>query len=100
MPSDPNDEWSYDSDEYPKHVGNDEESDTPTNCKAGDDCLEADTLPSGRKIGKQFGELTTDGVAYLREAIAKGGEVAEFWADHYSGYLDSDELPEITSEDT
>jgi len=87
-PADPDDERSYDSDEFPKRAGDDEESDIPTNCGAHEDCLEADTLPSGDKIGKQFGELTTDGVAYLKEAIEEGGEVAEFWADHYEAYLD------------
>ncbi len=78
----------YDSDELPQCCGDDEESDSPTNCGSGPECLEADILPSGDKIGKQFGELTSDGVAYLKEAIAEGGEVAEFWADHYSAYLD------------
>ena len=86
-PADPDDEYSYDSDEFPKHAGDDEESDSPTNCGSGPECLEADTLTSGDKIGKQFGELTTDGVDYLKEAIAEGGEVAEFWAEHYCDYL-------------
>jgi len=86
-PDDPNDERSYDSGEFPKNVGEWEESDTPTNCGSGEDCLEAETLPSGYKIGKQFGELTGEGVRYLKEAIAEGGEVAEFWADHYEAYL-------------
>jgi len=86
-PSDPYKEWSYDSDEFPKRAGDDEESDGPINCAAGEECLEAETLPSGHKIGKQFGGLTTDGVAYLREAIEGGGEVAEFWAEYYGEYL-------------
>ena len=86
-PSDPYKEWSYDSDEFPKHVGDNEESDGPTNCAAGEECLEAETLPSGRKIGKQLGGLTRIGVEYLYNAIEEGGEVAEFWAEHYSDYL-------------
>ena len=86
-PADPEDEWSYDSDEFPKHAGDDEESDSPTNCGAGERCLEAEELLCGFRFGKQFGELTEDGVTYLRETIARGGEVAEFWADFYSEYL-------------
>ena len=81
------DEMSYDSDEFPKWVGDDEESDCPQNCGSGEYCLEADVLPSGHKIGKQFGSLTPDGVDYLKEAIEEGGEVAEFWAEFYSEYL-------------
>jgi len=35
-----------------------------------------------------MGELTADGVDYIKEAIAEGGEVAELWADHYADYLE------------
>ena len=81
------DETSYDSDEFPKRCGDDEEADCPTNCGNADRCLEAEILPSGDKIGKQFGELTSVGVDYLLVAIANGGEIAEFWAEHYADYL-------------
>ena len=86
-PADPDDETSYDSGDFPKLCGDDEESDCPQNCGSGENCLEADVLPSGHKIGKQFGSLSLDGVDYLKEAIEEGGEVAEFWADFYSEYL-------------
>lgn len=69
-PANPADEYSYDSDEYPKRAGDDDESDSPQHCAAGEDCLNAITLPSGGKVGYLFGELTADGVAYVKEAIA------------------------------
>lgn len=80
-------ERSYDSDDFPKHCGNDEESDCPDHCATGEDCPNAITLPSGGKVGYLFGELTADGVNYVKEAIAEGGEVAELWAEHYADYL-------------
>ena len=86
-PADPLNEWSYDSGEYPKQVDDDEESDCPQHCGSHADCLEAVTLDSGHKVGKPLGELTEDGVEYVREAIAEGGEVAEYWASLYADYL-------------
>jgi len=86
-PADPSDEYSYDSDEYPKWASDSEESDCPQHCGSHEECLEAIELDSGRKIGAPIGELTTHGVEYLREAIAEGGEVAEFWTEHYCDYL-------------
>lgn len=84
---DTSDERSYDSDEYPKYMGDDEESDCPQHCGAHGDCLEAVELPSGRKIGALLStSLTSDGVEYVREAIKDGGEVADFWADAFSDY--------------
>ena len=80
-------ESTYDSDEYPKQISDDEESDSPQNCGNGKHCLKAEVLPSGRKIGKQMSQLTPAGVKYLKRAIARGGEIAEFWAEHYEAYL-------------
>ena len=38
----------------------------------------------GRKIGKLLGtRLTSDGVNYVKEAVAKGGLVAEFWQSQF-----------------
>ena len=85
-PAQPCYEWTYDSDEYPKQAG-DEESDCPQHCGSHADCLEAVALDSGHKVGKPLGELTGDGVEYVREAIAEGGEVAEYWASLYADYL-------------
>lgn len=81
---DEDDERSYDSDEFPKRMGDDEESDSPQHCGSGEECLEAETLPSGRKVGALFGSLTSDGIEYVKDAIVEGGEVAEFWRVHYT----------------
>ena len=86
-PADPDDEFSFNSDQYPKQVRDDKESDYPQNCSEGKHCLEAEILSGGQRIGKQMGSLTRDGVKYLKNVIAKGGEVAEFWAEHYEAYL-------------
>ncbi len=86
-PDDLDDESTFDSSEYPKQVRDDEKSDLPRECSNRNRCQEAITLPSGLKIGKPIGELTPDGVEYLRRAIAEGGEVAEFWAEHYAACL-------------
>lgn len=82
-PEHPSDERTYDSDEYPKIASDDEESDSPQHCAAHESCLNAIELPSGRKIGMLFGNLTSNGVTYVREtALESGGEVAELWVRH------------------
>lgn len=77
------DSEDYDSGDYPKSVGDDEESDCPTHCGSGPDCLEPTLLSSGASVGKLFGRLTSVGVDYVREAIEEGGEVAELWEEFY-----------------
>jgi hypothetical protein len=87
-PPDPNDERSYDSDEYPKHADDDEESDTPQHCAAGEECLNAVELPSGHKVGVLFGVLTSDGVDYVRQyALEEGSsEVVKLWVQYFSDH--------------
>jgi hypothetical protein len=85
-PANPADEHTFDSDEYPKRAGDDDESDSPQHCAAGEDCLNAIVLPGGN-VGFLFGELTAVGVEYVKEAIAEGGEVADLWKEHYADYL-------------
>ena len=82
-PADPSDEGSYDSDDYPKRAGDDEESDTPQHCAAGEKCLNAVELPSGRKVGFLFGELTLDGIRYVKEAAEERTEVTDLWQEHF-----------------
>lgn len=90
-PADPDDEWSYDSDVFPKRAGDDEESDTPQHCAAGESCINAVEIEGG-KVGLLFGELTSDGIAYVEEAIDEANrndrtwsrEVVSFWYHHYS----------------
>jgi hypothetical protein len=89
VPANPDDQTSYDSDFYPKYVDRIGESDSPDHCACQNDCLEAEVLPSGAKIGKLLHtELTEEGVRYLKEIIAEGGEVAEFWQEEFADYLE------------
>ncbi len=90
-PADPNNEWSYESDDFPKRVGNDEESDTPQHCAANENCINA--IEISGKVGFLFGELTLDGVVYIEDAIEDANrevcltwnrEVVELWYRHYS----------------
>lgn len=77
-------EHNYDSDEYPKWADDDEETDAPQHCGSHAECLEAEVLPSGTKIGKLIGtSLTSDGVEYVKEQVAEGGEVADFWRKEF-----------------
>lgn len=88
-PKNPGDEWSYDSDEYPKgpYCDGGGESDCPQHCGAGPDCFNAIELSDGTKIGAWLeNKLTTDGVDYVNEEIQEGGEVAEIWAEFYCDY--------------
>jgi len=88
-PADPADEWTYDSDYFPKRAGDNDESDTPQHCAAGKHCLNTIELPDGSKIGLLFGELTQDGVNYVKESIAEAAagfgsiEVTGLWRQHY-----------------
>jgi hypothetical protein len=83
-PVNPADDYSYDSDEFPKFVNDPGEADRPQHCGAGDECLEAVELPSGRRIGALLStDLTGEGIGYVQEAIEQGGQVAEFWAEEF-----------------
>jgi len=83
-PTDPDDETGYDSDEYPKWASDDDESDAPTHCAGGSDCPNAETLPSGRKVGQLLGQLTTDGEEYVLAAHQhQPSEITELWLKFY-----------------
>ena len=85
LPENSDDETTYDSDEFPKWMEADESADTPQHCGSHADCLEAETLPSGAKIGKLLSrELTNDGIHYVQEYINDGGEVAAFWCQEFT----------------
>lgn len=85
-PDDPSDEASYDSDDYPKWVSADDETDSPFHCGSGDGCPNAtDGIPP-----LVTERLTADGVAYVREAIesADGNPaVLAMWAEEFADYL-------------
>lgn len=84
-PIDESDETSYDSDQFPKYASDDDESDSPCHCAAGDTCVNAEVLESGAKVGHLFGSLTSDGIEYVRQSIVQGGEVADLWKKYYEG---------------
>jgi hypothetical protein len=95
-PADPDNEYSYDSDEYPKgpFMDGGGEADCPQHCGAGAKCLNALELLNGSRIGAFLDNpLTSEGESYVREAVREGGEVAELWADWYD-YLDLAETVE------
>ena len=82
-PENPRDEYSYDSDEFPKGSYPAEACDYPNHCGSAGDCLEAidlgeyglaDNAPmfgaETRKVGALLSEdLTEDGANYLREML-------------------------------
>lgn len=85
---DSGDERNWDSGEYPKYMGDDEESDSPCHCGSHDECLEAEVLSDGSKIGALLStNLTSDGMEYVKEQVADGGLVADFWREQFD-YID------------
>ena len=93
-PDDPDDQYSYDSDDYPKYVVSEGESDCPSHCASGDDCINAVEIEPGWKVGCLITEkLTSEGVEYVREAIEKSrlknihSGIMELWAEAFSDYL-------------
>jgi len=90
---DKDDEYSYDSDEYPKgpYPDGGGEADYPQHCGSGPDCVNAIELSDGRNIGVWLeNDLTAQGIEYVREAIRQGGEVAKLWEEYYANVLDVD----------
>ena len=73
-----------DTDTWPSIGHPDEATDSPAHCGAHEDCLNAEVLPSGRKIGELLStDLTDYGIEYVQEAVAEGGEVAMFWQEQF-----------------
>jgi len=77
-PLDPSDEWSYDSDYFPKYADDDDASDCPQHCASGSTCVNAIEL-DGDKVGLLFGELTIDGISYVEEAINNANHNDSTW---------------------
>lgn len=89
-PEDPNDLYSYDSDDFPKGPDPDNDpSDSPNHCDAGPECLTALELGDGTKVGAIVSGLTEDGVVYVRDAITANftgkrvSECVRAWREHY-----------------
>lgn len=79
------DPMHYDSSEYPKYDPTDGESDTPTHCASGAECLNAERLDDGTHVGCLMGSLTEDGVEYVLERLRddRRSEVVLLWMSHY-----------------
>jgi hypothetical protein len=79
-PKNPEDEHTFDSDDYPKFVSGDEESDSPNNCASGDCAGNYGTFLEN--------SLTQDGYKYVKEMLDKHGptlpEPAKEWAEFYN----------------
>lgn len=90
-PADPNDEHTYDSDEYPKVADvENEEADAPCHC--------------ARCHAFLHNPLTGDGYGYVQEALQRAplplSDVLQEWADEYSfelvdGQWVSDEMESL-----
>lgn len=95
-PENPDDETTYDSDEWPKYMSEDEAADSPQHCASGDECLNAIELADSNsistfKIGALLStELTNDGVEYVRELTESDpdSDVVKFWKEAFeaAGY--------------
>jgi hypothetical protein len=84
-PADPADEYSYDSDEFPKGSLPSEATDSPDHCASGSECLQGIDLgeyglaPDAPLYGAEvrtIGAVTNDGltdhgVSWLRETLAE-----------------------------
>lgn len=91
-PADPDDEYTYDSDQFPKgpYPDGGGESDSPQHCGNHDACHDP-TIIDGKRCGKFLeNDLTSAGVLYLKqsaeedlELYGKVGPVVQFWLDHY-----------------
>jgi len=79
----------FDSDDYPKDVGDSGEADCPQHCANGPDCLNAVDIGSGFMVGELVShELTMDGVEYVKEAIDDDWTCADYWRQEFADYLD------------
>jgi hypothetical protein len=82
-------EDTFDSDDYPKWADEDEGTDSPQHCGAGEECKNAIDL-AGRKIGALIGSnLTRDGIEYVLETLAEPNRsryqraLGALWAETY-----------------
>jgi hypothetical protein len=88
------DEFNYDSDDFPKYANDDGESDHPQHCGAGSDCINAIELFGNTRIGDLIGtNLTADGIKYVKNAVRAGGLVAEYWREQFD-CIDFEEVDE------
>jgi hypothetical protein len=82
IPVNPADEYTYDSDHYPKGPYSDgDAADMPCHCSAAELCLNVVTLDDGNQVGKPLGTLTKDGVRYVMNSI--NSPLRRFWIEHH-----------------
>lgn len=87
-PANPKDEHTYDSDEYPKgpYPSEDDASDSPDHCGAGEECFQAVTLSDGSRVGCMLeNPLTEEGIRYVKEHRKENpkSEVVKMWVKFY-----------------
>lgn len=88
------DKQQMDTDDWPSCGCPEEAVDSPSHCGAHAECLEAEVLEDGSKIGKLLGtSLTSDGENYVAEQLFEGAlrkdgpsPVEKFWAEQFSDY--------------
>lgn len=100
-PEAPDDEGAYDSDDFPKgpYPDGGGKADSPQHCDCGAECINAEELPDGSKVGAFLeNDLTDEGRTYVeeacKEALDKGRNDAvslNVWADFYQISLEPDD---------
>lgn len=92
------DQSSYDSDDFPKRCGDDDDhgaSDSPCHCGSGPKCINAEKLnDGGEPLAKLLGtDLTPAGEQYVIEYIdqeeSETNLVTVFWARKFAPHYDS-----------
>lgn len=93
-PQNPQDESTYDSDNYPKGPYSPDEADSPQHCASGEHCLNALEI-NGKKYGCWLeNPLTQDGIDYIENELAflnpeKKNDILDFWCEQYKKrYMD------------
>jgi hypothetical protein len=88
-PEDEDDQRSFDSDDFPKWADDNEATDSPQHCGAGEECKDAIDL-EGRKIGALIGSnLTREGMEYVIDTLEEPGKtkfqraLCAMWADAF-----------------
>lgn len=99
VPEDLDDEYSWDSDDFPKGPYPVGESDSPEHCASGGGCINALTLgDNGEVVDKNDGitigcwlenDLTEDGVEYVKHLSEQDRKstVVQFWLKMYKEQL-------------
>ena len=84
-PDDLDTKRTYGSDDYPEWMDDDTEADSPQHCAAGAECLDAEILSNGIKVGSLLStNLTNEGVEYIRAMVSEGNNpVHTLWRTRF-----------------